>query len=163
MKMFRARDAKAVRAVQDALECCGFNSVRDRAYPFGQPSTCAETYGREDSCGKAWSGVMRTSAGVDFGVVLAVALLQVIGLLMMKEGASWWTAWRVWGGRREGSSSGDRQSRRPLLTGVEESEEDEEEEIDTGRDERRVYGSGGDGPRVEPSPMVHERTAWEDY
>lgn len=75
--MFRHRDSQAIRAIQDALECCGFNSVKDRAYPFGQPSTCAETYGRSESCRDKWKGVMQTSAGVDFGVVIAVGLLQV--------------------------------------------------------------------------------------
>lgn len=77
MKMFRAKDAKSVRLIQDTLDCCGLNSVRDRAYPFGQPSTCPETYGRDRSCREAWTGVMQTTAGVDFGVVLATALLQV--------------------------------------------------------------------------------------
>jgi hypothetical protein len=77
MSMFRAKDAKNIRAIQDVLECCGFNSVRDRAYPFGQPSACAETYGRTQSCAQAWKGAMQTSAGIDFGVVLAVAILQV--------------------------------------------------------------------------------------
>lgn len=76
-RMFRAKDARSVRIIQDALDCCGFNSVKDRAYPFGQPSTCPETYGRDRSCREAWKGAMQTSAGVDFGVVLAVALLQV--------------------------------------------------------------------------------------
>lgn len=79
---------------------------------------------------------------------------------MMKEGASWWTAWRIWGGRGKDTSSADRQSRRPLLTAAEEVE-DEEEEIGNEQSERRDYGTGTNRPRVEPSPMVHERTVWE--
>ncbi|KAL2205429.1 hypothetical protein CC79DRAFT_1047952 [Sarocladium strictum] len=163
MTLFRARDAQSIRTIQDVLECCGLNSVRDRAYPFGQPSTCKETYGRSRSCREAWTGVMRTSAGVDFGVVLAVALLQLMGLLMMKEGASWWTAWRIWSGRYKGTwTTTERQNRRPLLAApAEDGDGDEETGVVTREDERREYGTGGDGPRVEPSSMG-ERNAWDE-
>lgn len=79
MRMFRAHNAGAIRRVQDALECCGLNSIKDRAYPFGKigPSSCAETYGRSRSCRGPWMAAMQTNAGVDFGVVIAVGLLQV--------------------------------------------------------------------------------------
>ena len=79
--MYRAHDAGSIRGVQDALSCCGLNSVRDRAYPFqrdGAPSTCAETYGRDVACRGPWTRAMRANAGADLGVVLAVGLLQVI-------------------------------------------------------------------------------------
>lgn len=77
---FRAHDAHSVRQIQDSLECCGFNSVKDRAYPWakdGRPSTCAETYGRDQACSGPLMRAMQTNAGVDLTVVLAVILLQV--------------------------------------------------------------------------------------
>jgi hypothetical protein len=81
---------------------------------------------------------------------------------MMKEGASWWTAWRIWSGRYKGlRTTTERQNRRPLLAAP--AEEDEDEEAGTVRrdNERREYGTGGDGPRVEPSSMG-ERNAWDE-
>jgi hypothetical protein len=86
----------------------------------------------------------------------------VIGLLMMKEGASWWTAWRTWSGRAAGgSSTTERLSRRPLLEAP--IEEDEEEEIGTERDEQQGYGTANSGaPRVIPSSMGGERNEWDE-
>lgn len=79
MTMYKAHNGRSIRRIQDALECCGLNSVRDRAYPFGDraPSTCAQTYDRSASCRVPWMRAMQTSAGIDVGVVIAVALLQV--------------------------------------------------------------------------------------
>lgn len=77
---YRDEDGGAIRSVQDALSCCGLNSVRDRAYPFqrdGAPSTCADTYGRDVACRRPWAKAMQTNAGVDLAVVLAVGVLQV--------------------------------------------------------------------------------------
>jgi hypothetical protein len=68
------------------LDCCGFNSVKDRAYPFprGAPSTCADTYGRDVACRGLLEKAVRVNAGVDLGVVLAVGVLQV-GLLFLNN------------------------------------------------------------------------------
>lgn len=80
----------------------------------------------------------------------------MIGLLLMRDGASWWTAWRTAG--RDDTRDAGRESRRPLLPAVPEVEEESVETVP------RSYGStpGEDaGPRGEQSPM-NERAAWED-
>ena len=79
MDMFRHKDGSSIRRIQDRLECCGLNSVKDRAYPFPKSgsSTCADTYGRDLACRGPWSAALRTNAGMDFAVVVAVGLLQV--------------------------------------------------------------------------------------
>lgn len=89
MRMFRAQDGESIRLIQDTLNCCGLNSVKDRAYPFphgssGKPSPCAETYGRTMACKQPWRAAMQSSAGVDFGVVVAVGLMQVGCLFPVK-------------------------------------------------------------------------------
>lgn len=82
----------------------------------------------------------------------------------MKEGASWWTAWRFGGsaGRQwDGSTTAERQHR-PLLTAAEEVDEEEGEQV-IGLEGQRSYGTtGNDGPRVEPSSVGTERNAWEE-
>lgn len=79
--LFRAKDALAIKTIQDALECCGFRSVRDMAWPFPPTEVqCAARFDRHMACRGAWTGALQTSAGVNFGVVLAVGLLQVSNL-----------------------------------------------------------------------------------
>ncbi|CAM1504799.1 Fc.00g023900.m01.CDS01 [Cosmosporella sp. VM-42] len=168
MGMYRAHDANGIRRIQDTLDCCGLNSVKDRAYPFPKSgaSTCAETYGRSGSCKGPWRGAMQVTTGVDFGVVLAVGLMQIIGLLMMREGPSWWTAWRT---RGERQVNGTYESRRPLLLPTSSRDEETAERQGTGgRNYGGVNGGSGvvneeveSGPRVEPS-TINERSAWEE-
>ncbi|KAI9902181.1 hypothetical protein N3K66_003998 [Trichothecium roseum] len=161
MDLYRHKDGSTIRKIQDQLECCGLNSVKDRAYPFPKSgaSTCADTYGRDQSCRDPWSASLRTNAGVDFGVVVAVGLLQIFGLLITREGAGWWTAWRR---RSWYKTAGQHESNRPLLTAP---ERDEEEGADGGAPVRQGYGAAtdanGGGPRVEPSSM-NDRNAWSE-
>lgn len=78
MGMWRAHDAEGIRTVQDALKCCGLNSVKDRAYPWGNGArTCVEVYGRSVACRGPWRRAMQTTTGVDLAVVLAVGVMQV--------------------------------------------------------------------------------------
>lgn len=77
-RLFRAKDARAVRAVQDALQCCGFRSVRDMAWPFPPADIpCAARFDRALACRGPWGKALRRGAGVELGVVLAVGVLQV--------------------------------------------------------------------------------------
>ncbi|PSR80838.1 hypothetical protein BD289DRAFT_53233 [Coniella lustricola] len=83
--LFRIKDARSLRAVQDALQCCGFRSVRDMAWPFATPagaSQCAAMFDRTLACRVPWAAALRRSAGVNFGVVVAVAMLQIISLFL---------------------------------------------------------------------------------
>ncbi|KAF4123650.1 hypothetical protein GMORB2_6351 [Geosmithia morbida] len=176
---YRAHDDGAIRRIQDGLACCGFNSVRDRAYPFqrnGVPSTCPETYGRDVACRAGWEGATRSVSGIELAVVLATGLLQIFGLFVMSQGPSgdWWTTssrgpWsRLFAaGQRRGHSG----SRRPLLTAAAE-EDDEEEQGQNGEtptdhgqrygatDDQEGYQEGSGRPRVEPSFPFPEGNAW---
>ncbi|KAJ4003299.1 hypothetical protein NW752_012245 [Fusarium irregulare] len=164
MGMFRAHDAGSIRKIQDAFDCCGLNSVRDRAYPFPgtAPSNCAETYRRRTACREPWQGALQTMALLDFAVVVGVGLVQILGLFLSKDGSNWRS---TWGFSRSAERSQNRESRRPLLI---DRERDvvEEEEAAPERPERESQGYGsmrGDesGPRVVPSSVV-ERNNWAD-
>lgn len=77
-RLFRTKDALSIKTIQDALECCGFRSVRDMAWPFPPTEVqCAARFDRGLACREPWTGALQRSAGVNFGVVLAVGLLQV--------------------------------------------------------------------------------------
>jgi hypothetical protein len=79
--LFSSKNAASIRRIQDAFECCGFNSVRDRAWPFaedrGSGSACAERFGRTATCSVSWTAALQRTAGMDSGVVIAVGVLQV--------------------------------------------------------------------------------------
>lgn len=77
-RLFRAKDAQSVKAIQDAFECCGFRSVKDMAWPFPPVDVgCAQRFDRALSCQRPWTGALQRSAGVELGVVIIVAILQV--------------------------------------------------------------------------------------
>ncbi|TLS30960.1 hypothetical protein PpBr36_03852 [Pyricularia pennisetigena] len=87
-RMYSAHDGDGIRRVQDALGCCGFNSPRDRAWPFphgrgGQQTRCDEAWGRTESCRAPWRGAMRVGVGVELGVVVVVEIVQVLTLLVL--------------------------------------------------------------------------------
>ncbi|SPJ75646.1 uncharacterized protein FTOL_05377 [Fusarium torulosum] len=162
MGMFRAHDAGGIRRIQDAFDCCGLNSVRDRAYPFPgtAPSTCAGTYGRRTACREPWQGALQTLSLLDLAVVVGVGLVQVLGLLFSKNGSQWTGSWE---NNNHRQTSQHRESRRPLLI---DRERDiiEEEEVAPERQERESQGYGSvnedeSGPRVVPS-AVAERNNW---
>ncbi|KAK0634365.1 hypothetical protein B0T17DRAFT_611390 [Bombardia bombarda] len=88
--LWQSHDATAIRRIQDALDCCGFRSVKHMAWPFPQGSNpgeqvdCATRYGRTEACAVPWERAMKGAAGGDFGVVVAVVVMQVVGLLVVR-------------------------------------------------------------------------------
>ncbi|GAO14049.1 hypothetical protein UVI_02035980 [Ustilaginoidea virens] len=89
-RLFRARDAESILRIQDALDCCGFNTVRDRAWPFPADRVpahqCAETYGRDAACARPWGAALQRNAGLGLGVVLLVGLLQMASWVPRRRG-----------------------------------------------------------------------------
>ncbi|POR32420.1 Uncharacterized protein TPAR_07374 [Tolypocladium paradoxum] len=84
-RLFSAHDANSIRRIQDTFNCCGFNTVRDRPWPFPSQQTsrgCPETYGRDTACAGPWQMTLQRNSGLEFGVVLAVGFFQVASLFM---------------------------------------------------------------------------------
>ena len=76
--MFAQKNEKAIRTIQDSLDCCGLHSVVDRAYPFsGGRSKCSEIFGRNKSCLADWRKTEQTNAGLFLLVALVVFLIKV--------------------------------------------------------------------------------------
>ncbi|KAK4135720.1 hypothetical protein BT67DRAFT_455091 [Trichocladium antarcticum] len=81
--LFSAHDGPAIRAIQDALACCGFRSPRDMAWPFPAPGppgrgpneACERQFaGRTEGCLRRWEGEMRRGAGAGVGDFLQQTL-----------------------------------------------------------------------------------------
>ena len=146
-RMFVGKEGDAIRRIQDTFNCCGLNSVRDRAWPFAEDISkgggvpCAERFGREVSCAGPWAATLQRSAGIDGGTATTVAVLQVVLFLLWQ-----WASSRH-GQRREGGwprqllaqftgvavGSTEAGARRPLL-GSGNGRVEEEEEADAGSD-----------------------------
>ncbi|PFH62319.1 hypothetical protein XA68_14179 [Ophiocordyceps unilateralis] len=92
--LFQDRDALRIELLQDSFNCCGFRAVDDRAFPFTGQS-CVDEYHRHISCRDPWASAMQATSALDFAVVLAVGLMQLLGLLLMRERTGWWTALRT--------------------------------------------------------------------
>ena len=77
--MFVHKNERAIRAIQDALECCGLRSLRDDAWPFpgdGRGAgACVEMYGRTRACEGPWMGRSRMVLGTAVGI----AVVMVVG------------------------------------------------------------------------------------
>lgn len=78
--LFVQKDWDAIRAIQDALDCCGLNSVVDRAFPFvpSGRSNCTEIFGRNKSCFADWRKAEQTNAGLFLLVAFVVFLIKVL-------------------------------------------------------------------------------------
>ncbi|PHH69109.1 hypothetical protein CDD82_7985 [Ophiocordyceps australis] len=86
-----------LRVVQDALACCGLSNVDDRAVGDGHGMACARAFPWRGACREPWAAATRTSAATDAGVVFAVGVTQIVGLLLLGERTTWWTALRTSG------------------------------------------------------------------
>lgn len=84
LALFRTKNGKQIRTIQDALQCCGFRSVYDMAWPFPQPnggrtqrSTCAKTYERTAACFAGWRKEEQKMAGLLIMVCVGAWACQV--------------------------------------------------------------------------------------
>ncbi|KAK4444436.1 hypothetical protein QBC34DRAFT_474909 [Podospora aff. communis PSN243] len=162
--LWQSHSASSIRAIQDALDCCGFRTTKDMAWPFpsGPPGsgsgaeTCVMRYpGRTQACREPWAAAMQSGAGWDAGVVIVVGVVQVLGLVYGRgvvgeegwEGSVWgrlgrWVGSVVFGdGRRGGGDRGE--GARPLLEGGRVEDVEEDGEGDVAREEGFRYGGAG--------------------
>lgn len=58
LRMFEAKNDRAIRNIQGTLQCCGLNSMHDRAWPFPSRGVdaraCERTQGYTVPCGQRW-------------------------------------------------------------------------------------------------------------
>jgi hypothetical protein len=79
------KDANAIRRIQDRFNCCGFNTVVDRAWPFphGRPDEgfgadqCKRMFGRDRPCSGPWRQAEQLNAGALFAVAIIIFVVKV--------------------------------------------------------------------------------------
>ncbi|KAH6688507.1 tetraspanin [Plectosphaerella plurivora] len=177
-RLFAAKDASAIRRIQNALECCGLNSVRDRAWPFpegrggGGAGRCVERFDRDTACAGPWGHEAAQIAGLELGIVLAVAVLQIMSLLIARPAKQWRHSWWAQGWRANFPEEDrvilieDEERVRPLLEAAPDVQGEAEEavgysDVTPPRITPPNYGTGnGDAPRVVPSGL--QPNAWSN-
>ncbi|PQE06159.1 tetraspanin Tsp3 protein [Rutstroemia sp. NJR-2017a BBW] len=171
-KMYHDKNARQIRGIQDGLNCCGYKSVRDRAWPFlpsaEKPGNCAETTDRSQSCFGVWRQAEQINAGLLLLVAIIVFIVKVSVFIIGHTGGYVFSiidlltnsSWKRSGWYRPIGQITDRDSPEP--------EEDDDRAVVRGRIqeangeediESQPYldhepsNNAWDGPRVEPSPL----------
>lgn len=80
--MWKTKDARSIRTVQDRLQCCGLRSERDRAWPFPKPGqgaedSCPSVYGYDRSCMVPWAQEQRRVATLIFISIMLATFMKV--------------------------------------------------------------------------------------
>lgn len=83
-RFFRAHNQEAIRGIQSALQCCGYNSIYDRAWPFPghgvDADACVRSLGFHRRCADVWmqqqltAGRLTITSGVG-SIVLIVRMI----------------------------------------------------------------------------------------
>jgi len=160
--MFRAKDAEGIRRIQDAFNCCGFNSARDMAYPFPDAShgsdACLVRYERQRACMEPWRHEEQKVAIMLLVVPLAVFVWKIVIVLSPSSSSAWLpSAIRL--PDEEGSSR-----RRPAI------EYRDSEALEDGSSVRAAVNalnedsslaSRVEGGRVRPSQLRSEGNVWD--
>ncbi len=81
MHMFQVKDHDSIRQIQNALECCGFKSTVDMAYPLTNEGNdrhaCEQLTKRTKSCEVPWRGQERSVLGLMMAVGIVGLACQV--------------------------------------------------------------------------------------
>lgn len=91
--LFRGKEADAIRAIQEAFQCCGLTNSHDMAWPFPDKShdqhACENMFGRTAGCLGAWKAEEQRLAGMLIGVVGMVFIWQFAIIAIPTQRESW--------------------------------------------------------------------------
>ncbi|KAL9595760.1 MAG: hypothetical protein Q9219_006258 [cf. Caloplaca sp. 3 TL-2023] len=86
--LWSTHNADAIKRIQDAHNCCGFRTTKDRSWPMRGnqgADTCRIMYGRERSCLSGWRQDQQIYAGLLLLVAIGTFLVQG-GVLVLYRG-----------------------------------------------------------------------------
>ena len=96
---YHNKDSRAIRAIQDSLHCCGFRSVKDRAWPFKDRThdddACVEQIGYARACLGPWEQEDKGAAWMVLWAAVLILVVKVclnyicLTLLLGSSGADW--------------------------------------------------------------------------
>ncbi|KAK2734507.1 hypothetical protein FQN57_001671 [Myotisia sp. PD_48] len=90
---FQTKNSRAIRAIQDALQCCGFRSTRDRAWPFKDAThddgACVARFGYQRSCMDSWEASQKQVASMIFAVAMISWAISMILKYSPRDQQTW--------------------------------------------------------------------------
>jgi len=167
-KLLSAKDEKAIKAIQDAFQCCGFKHPRDMAWPFGNPSSCGEIFGRTQGCVGEWRKAEQVNAGLFVLVAVVVFAIKVLSIISLLTSSSWTKGWlhsseRRSPGQEEGLEEDHRATTRRLIgDGTTDEEYHDEPSASRSVIEASHENGQNQGPRVEPSQLLGHGNEWRN-
>jgi len=164
--LFAEKDARAIKAIQNTFDCCGFNSVKDRAWPWGvqHPSACGEVYGRNKSCLGEWRKAEQINAGLFVLVAVFVFIMKALSIISLLTSPSWsQMRWTHPFKDREAPVVDNRAETRRLIEENGVDEESPERPISSRAALQGPINDGDDsGPRVVPSRLSEHDNEWRN-
>ncbi|KAL9025133.1 MAG: hypothetical protein Q9196_005995 [Gyalolechia fulgens] len=85
--LWSAHDGDAIKRIQDAHNCCGFKTIKDRAWPFAGnkgAETCSIMYEREQNCLPGWRRDRQIHAGLILLVAIGTFLVKASVLILYR-------------------------------------------------------------------------------
>ncbi|KAJ8070698.1 hypothetical protein OCU04_001069 [Sclerotinia nivalis] len=160
-KFFSAKNEGKIKAIQDALNCCGLHSVFDKAWPFRKdvhgPGSCVDLTNRSQSCFGTWRQAEQINAGLLLIVAIVIFIIKVTSIINLLTNSFWRRSYwsrpiqSIMGGDTEAPQADNRAEARRL---IEEGDDEEESYQDEPTEDRlTAFNSSGQGPRVEPSRL----------
>ncbi|KAH7386259.1 hypothetical protein BKA64DRAFT_711489 [Cadophora sp. MPI-SDFR-AT-0126] len=170
--LWRMKDANAVRTIQDALNCCGFNTVLDRSWPFEDPTACSKTFNRNQPCVRPWRRSEQNMAGLLLLVAVIVFIIKVLSLISLLTSNSfsqsrWARPFKQIGHARhvEEADEPEEDNSATVRRLIEDNAEEYHDEPDEQPSARAITAPNGEhdhGPRVQPSPLADGGNEWRD-
>ncbi|KAF2273330.1 uncharacterized protein EI97DRAFT_161140 [Westerdykella ornata] len=91
--LFTHKNADAIRAIQDAFNCCGYVNSHDQAWPFPDKNhdqhACETAFGRTRGCLGPWRHEEQRVAGILMAVVAMVFVWQFAIIVTPTQRESW--------------------------------------------------------------------------
>ncbi|KAI0415153.1 hypothetical protein F5X98DRAFT_231889 [Xylaria grammica] len=81
-QLWRNHDGRAIERIQNAFDCCGLHSIKDRTWPHDH---CPEIYNRDTPCDGPWRASMQRTSGLQFAVVVLAGIVQVAHLIYLRQ------------------------------------------------------------------------------
>ncbi|KAI0911392.1 hypothetical protein F4823DRAFT_636536 [Ustulina deusta] len=84
-RLWHTHDGRAIERIQNAFDCCGLHSVRDRPWPPQPQQDCQAIYHRSTSCGVPWTASMQRTSGLQFAVAVVTGIIQLAHLVYLRQ------------------------------------------------------------------------------
>jgi len=163
-ELFRSKNEHAIRTIQDRFDCCGRNTLVDRAWPFGNPSTCPQTFNRNQICFGPWRQAEQTYAGLLLLVAICVFIMKIMSLISLLTTSSWaHPKWAI--GHVEEAEEEPEDDARATMRGLIEQSAGGNEYHDEPNGQTRnqaIDSAQSQAPRVQPSSLIENGNEWRD-